>query len=586
MTSDHRFVVPAVCAGLALAVTAPLVFASGFVLAYDMVFTPRPALLPSSIGLGPALPRGVPAEAAVALATVVVPGQVLQKLLLFGLLVAAGLGTARLVPTGSTVIRVVAAVAYSWNAFVAERLFIGHWPLLLAYAALPWVVLAGLALRRGDRRAPAKLVLAMLPAVLGPSGGLLAAGAAIAAAGRRRLAVTVPVAIVLNAPWWVPAVLHTGGARSDPQGVAAFAARGESWAGPVLSVLGLGGIWNADVAPATRDSPITPVVTLVLVGLTLVGVPLLARRLGARPARALLVLAAFGVLVAVAGAVPVLDEALRLAVAHVPGAGLLRDGQRFAAWWALLVALGFALGAESLAGRLADPLGRRSLLAGAVLLPLVALPDLAWGGFGRLAPAHYPADWSTVAALIAGGDGNDDGNGDGNGAVLALPAMTYRQFGWNDRRTQLDPAPWLLPATTITDDSLVVGARVVDGSGVDDGVVDDGVVESRVVEGEDERGRRVRRAAEDGPAALTALGVEWVVVEHGTPGRLPGWLDGLTPRHQGQWVSLYRLGDPAPAPRAGPPAAPVLAADALALAVVAGALLWLVLPVGRVRAPI
>jgi len=365
---------------------------------------------------------------------------------------------------------------------------------------------------------------------------------------------------VLNAPWWVPAVLHAGGARSDPQGVAAFAARGESWAGPVLSVLGLGGIWNADVVPATRDSPVTPVVTLVLVVLTMVGVPLLARRLGPRPARALLVLAAFGVLVAVAGAVPVLDEALRLAVAHVPGAGLLRDGQRFAAWWALLVALGFALGAESLAGRLADPLGRRSLLAGAVLLPLVALPDLAWGGFGRLAPAHYPADWSTVAALIA--EENQHGGGD----VLALPAMAYRRFGWNGRRTQLDPAPWLLPATTVTDDTLVVDNRVVDG--------------------EDERGRRVRGAAGDGPASLTALGVEWVVVEHGTPGRLPGWLDGLTPRHQGRWVSLYRLGDPAPVPRAGPPAAPVLAANALALAVIAGALLWLVLPTGRVRAPI
>lgn len=553
--SAHRFVVPAVCVGLTLAITAPLLFAGGFVLVYDMVFTPRPALLPSSVGLGPALPRGVPGDAVVALVTTVVPGQVVQKLLLAGVFVAAGLGAATLVPTSSTVIRIVAAVGYSWNAFVAERLFIGHWPLLLAYAALPWILLAGLAVRRGERRAPARLVLTMLPAVLGPSGGLLAAGAAVAAAGRRRLWFTVPLAVVLNAPWWVPSVLHPGGGTSDPDGVAAFAARGESWAGPVLSVLGLGGIWNAEVVPATRDSPVTPVVTLILVALTLLGVPLLARRVGARPARALLILAAIGVLVGVAGAVPVFDEALRWAVGHVPGAGLLRDGQRFAAWWALLVGIGFALGVEALARRLSDPLGRRALLTGAVLLPVLALPDLAWGGLGRLAPAGYPADWAAVAQRVPR-DGGD---------VLALPPMTYRRFGWNGNRTQLDPAPWLLPATTITDDSLVVDEYVVDG--------------------EDARSQRVRRAIDGGPGRLTALGVEWVVVEHGTAGRLPAWLDRLDPEYRGDWVSLYRLGEPARVTGAGPPAPPVLLADALALAIVVGALLWLVLPAGRVRAP-
>ena len=398
MTSAHRYAVPVVCVVLALAIAAPLLFASGFVLAYDMVFTESPALLPSSVGLGPALPRGVPADAVVALVTDVIPGALLQKVLIAGLLVAAGLGAARLVPTELVVIRVVAAVGYVWNAYVAERLFIGHWPLLLAYAALPWIVLAGLALRRGEPRAPARLALAMLPAVLAPTAGLLAAGAAIAAAGRRRLMVTVPLALALNAPWWVPSVLHPAAGTSDPDGVAAFAARGESWAGPVLSVLGLGGIWNADVVPASRDSPITPVVTLIMVGLALAGCVELARRWGPRPARALLLLGAVGVLVGVAGAVPLLDEALRWAVVNVPGAGLVRDGQRFAAWWALVVAIGFALGVEVLAGRLTDPLGRRAVLAGAVLLPVLALIGFVNGGRDVKALAAAEPGWLAAAA--------------------------------------------------------------------------------------------------------------------------------------------------------------------------------------------
>jgi hypothetical protein len=546
--------VPAVSLALALAVIAPALLGGGFVLVYDMVFTPRQPLLPASLGLGPALPRAVPVDAVVALISAVVPGDVLQKLVLAGLLFAGALGAARLVPTESAVIRVVAAVGYTWNAYVAERLFIGHWTLLVAYAALPWVVLAGLGLRRGEPKAAARLVLAMLPAVLGPTGGLLAAGAAVAAAGRRRLWITVPAGVVLNAPWWVPSVLHPAGGVSDPDAVAAFAARGESWAGPVLSVLGLGGIWNADVVPASRESPVTPVVTVLVVALTLLGCAVLARRWGPRPARALLGLAALGVLLGVAGAVPVLDDALRWSVAHVPGAGLVRDGQRFAAWWALLVGVGFALGAEDLARRLADPVGRRAALAGAVLLPVAVLPDLAWGGLGRLQPVHYPPDWAVVAERLAA----DRDRGD----VLVLPLMTYRAFEWNDGRTQLDPAPRLLPAATITEDSLPVGDAVITG--------------------EDTRIAGIRRALTDGSPPLTELGVEWIVVEHGTPGELPPDVERLRPEYAGTWVSLYRAGDPAPVRRAGPPAPPVLAADALAVACAVAALLWLLLPVGRV----
>jgi hypothetical protein len=189
-----------------------------------------------------------------------------------------------------------------------------------------------------------------------------------------------------------------------------------------------------------------------------------------------------------------------------------------------------------------------------VLLPLAALPDLALGGLGRLEPARYPSDWAAVASQIP-----RDG-----GEVLALPAMAFRQFAWNQHRTQLDPAPWLLPAPTITDDTLVV----------------DGLV----IAGEDERAARVRAAAESGPEQLTALGIEWVIIEHGTPGRLPAWLDGLPPRFRGEWVSLYRVGDPAQLERTGPPVLPVVAADVLALCLAAGAMLWLLLPMGTVVA--
>ncbi|HEY0637108.1 MAG TPA: hypothetical protein VGD67_05640, partial [Pseudonocardiaceae bacterium] len=236
------------------------------------------------------------------------------------------------------------------------------------------------------------------------------------------------------------------------------------------------------------------------------------------------------------------------------------------------LAVGVALGAERLAGvlrrRLPEPgVGPAAVLAGAALLPLAMLPDLAWGGLGRLEAVRYPADWARAAEVLA----REPGHGD----VLVLPFMTYRAYAWNDHRVQLDPAPRLLPETTVTDDALPVGA----GSG------------ATIVAGEDPRVAAARRALAEG-RPLRELGVGWVLVQHGTPAgpvdtaAADTELRALTPAYAGDWVTLYRLPEPGqpPADRAGAaPAVPVLAADAVALLLAGGAILWLLLPVGRVR---
>ncbi|HEX6341954.1 hypothetical protein [Umezawaea sp.] len=548
-----RLVLPAVSAALALLVLTPLL-GRGFVLNYDMVFAPDQALLPDGLGLGSALPRSVPADAVVSFATALLPGDVVQKLVLLAALFAGPLGAGRLVPAESVAIRVVAAVWYGWSAYQAERLFMGHWPYLVAYACLPWIAAAGLAVRRGEPKALARLVLVCAPAVLTPTGGIIAAVLAVVCSGRRRLAVTAPVAVVLNLPWLLPSVLRPGGSLSSPDGAAAFAARAESWGTPVTSVLGLGGIWNSEVVPGSRAMPLAPVLTLLSVAVALVGLRSLAPRWGVAPARSFVLLGAVGVAVAVFGTVPGGGDALAWAVSHVPGAGLLRDSQKWVAWWALPLALGVALGVEAAGRHLAD---RTALVWLAALLPLVTMPDLAWAGAGRLDTVDYPADWSAVRTALAA----DRGAGD----VLSLPMSAFRRFAWNDDRTQLDPAPRFLPRTVVTDDVVHVGGRPVSG--------------------EDGRAAAVREAlARD--ADLGALGIGWVLVEHGTPGTVdPRVLDGLREVWSGPWLTLYRVPGPVAPPPAGAPVSPVLAGDLAALALVASGLLWLLLPAGRFRRP-
>jgi hypothetical protein len=524
---------------MALAVLAPLL-GRGFTLAYDMAFAPRQDLLPDTLGLGSALPRAVPADAVVALLTHVVPGDLVQQLVLAAALFAGPLGAARYLREQPRGVQVVAAVAYGWSGYVAERLFIGHWPYLVAYACLPWIARAARTLT--TPREVARLALLMAPAALSPTGGLLAAGVAMVGGGVRRLWLTTAIALVLNAPWWVPAVLHPGGTLSAAAGAEAFAARGESWGGALVSLLGTGGIWNAEVVPASRTNPVVPLLLLVVTAVAVVGMRALPKPLVA--------LGVAGLLLALLGGTPVLGWVAE----HVPGGGLLRDSQKWVAWWALPLALGFALGAARAAAAMKR--GRTAVLVGAAIIPVAIMPDLAWAGWGRLEPVDYPQDWATVRRIL------EESPRDGD--VVALPFGAFRQFAWNDGRTQYDPAPGYLPRTTVADDTLVVNGKPVPG--------------------EDARAAAVREYLDNG-ADLTELGVRWVLVEHGTPGDVAENLIKTDERiYHGRWLDLYELSGPLQSDTIGrPPKAPVVAADVLALATVSLCLLWLVLPAGSLR---
>ncbi|MET7470378.1 hypothetical protein ACFYON_10480 [Micromonospora sp. NPDC005686] len=526
-------------------ILAPLA-APGYALRYDMVFVPRQPLSWDLVAPAQSLPRAVPMDALVSLVTQLVPGWVVQRVALAGAVLFAAVGAGRLVPTRRRAVRLVAAVAYAWTPYLAERLLIGQWGLLLAYAALPWLVRAALDLRAGRDGALARVVLLAAPAAITPTGGLIAlATVLVLATDRARLrlsAVAVGGVALLNAPWIVAALVTGAGGTSDPAGVAVFAARAENWAGPLVALAGTGGIWSAQATPSSRSAMLAPLATVVLVVLAVVGVGLLRRRLPAGAAVRLGVLAGGGYLLAALAVLPGGQAALSWAVAHVPGAGLLRDGQKFLAPYALVLVVCAALGAERLVARIDREVGG-IVLAGLLLLPVAAMPDLAFGGAGRISPVRYPADWRAVAERLP----------DHPGEILALPLTTYRAYPWNPGRVVLDPAPRYLPGTVLTDDTLVV--------------------DDIAVAGENPRLREVRRVLAEG-RPVSATGVRWVVVQHGTPSTVdPAVLAGLDLRYEGESLSLYRN----PAASGSPPRAGasrwlvVLACGTAVLAVMAAA---------------
>ncbi|WP_259404961.1 hypothetical protein [Microbispora sp. H10830] len=505
----------------------------GFVLRYDMVFVPDPPLR-----LGDGFPRAVPSDQVVALLSAVVPAEIVQKAILLGLFVLAASGAAALardaLPGGGIMPRLVAAAFYAWNAYLAQRLLIGQWALLLGYAGLPWAV------RAAARGGTPRLAAALLPAAVGGFQAMLvsaltvlpvaasrgrggAGGGGGGGGGRTRavLSSVLPplgVLAVLSLPWLVPALVSVLGADAgaDPAGVAAFAPRADGPFGTLGSLLTLGGIWNSHATVPGQD---TPALAAVRLALTLVAVTGFVR-LGfvRRPAwwPGLAAAACAGVLIACAGAfAPGVPRAL---IGWWAGFGPLRDGQVYVAPFAPAQAVGVAVAVAALRAAMPAPVA-----AAAVAVPVLALPTFALGAFGRLGSAEYPEEWLHVQAVV---------NGDpAPGALLSLPWSAYRAFPWNGGRVVLDPATKMFSRPVVWNDALVVGTG--------------GGRQIRVA-AESPRARRIG-ALLAGPAAgpltgaLKREGVRYVLAGGVDENTFLSRLPGATPVYRGPELLLVRL---------------------------------------------
>ena len=496
---------------LTAVILGPLLTGWGFWLFGDMVFVPEQPWKDAWLGLDGTLPRAVPMDAIVSVLTQVLPGELVQRLLLVGAFLAGGIGAGLFVRGHATAARLAAITLMLWNPWAYERLLMGQWAILAGYFLLPWVALASLRMRRDLRRgAPAVAVALVLSAVCSPSSGVMAALVVMVLGLRRSLphvAVTAGLIIVANLSWLLPSLLADASTDAGSEVFDAFAARGESPLGTLPSLFSLGGTWKTSIVPEERTS-----VVIVLLSCALTAVALLG--LLRRPRPRLLVLAGISFFLAALPALPGGDRLLEAVGDVVPATALLRDSHRFLAPAILALLPGIA-GAVDWARAQVRP-GREamwSVVGLLVVAPILLLPSLIWGSLGELQPSAYPEEWRAVADHL-------DDHGPGRSIVLPW-AGSYRGYDWNDRRAVLDPAPRYLPGEVLIDDRLFVDDTTIPS---EDPLVDD-VADAL--------------EAEDPASALRELDVRWVVVEKGMP---PGEVPAGETAFDGDQLTLVDLG--------------------------------------------
>ncbi|MDP3890672.1 MAG: hypothetical protein Q8Q44_05535, partial [Nocardioides sp.] len=288
-------------------------------------------------------------------------------------------------------------------------------------------------------------------------------------------------------------------AVTDASGAAVFALRDEGGLPGPLAALALGGVWNAEVVPSSREGVIAWAALAVLGALVALGAARWWRGTASRDRAAYLGCALVGWGLAVlTWASP---GAVGWLVATVPGAGLLRDGSRFLALAAPALVVMSSAGVAVIWQRVPTQATVRVSVATAFLLaPVALLPDATWGVASRLDAVTYPSSYAEAREVVARAVKEVPGD------VLLLPASSYRQPAWNGGQKVLDPLGRYLTPDYVASDVLVVSGVVVAG---EDARARDAVT---ALEAQTPEGRA---------AALGRLGIAVIVIDREAPGETP-----------------------------------------------------------------
>ena len=434
---DERHIVWGEYGILALLIMAPLLL-SGYILTLDLVFTPR-------LSWPTELTNSSPFEAVLWSLNFILPSDVIEKIILFLILVLSGAGMHRLIlQFRSADVSIwrwaayFAGVFYMINPFTYSRFMAGQWMVLAGYALLPFFVASLLKLlaKPSMKRAikTALWIMGITVVSLHHVGMLVLLAVLIIGMGawqyrgakRRQLikyaGLSIGVSIVVSSFWWLPMLLGLSGAGRaiadfNQTDAMAFATSGGAL-GSIGDVIRLQGFWAEAQKLFVLPQAVVPVWGLVVLPLWILVI------IGAikswRRHRLVIVIAGgsmvLGIILAATPIITWVAQAMPLFSAY-------REPHKFvnlvAFGYAILGAFGLAYIVTWVEKKKGGPISQGVIFAG-LLLPIIITPTMLWGFAGQLAPRHYPSEWYAL-------------NKELNDKTLFLPWHQYMKYEFSGR---------------------------------------------------------------------------------------------------------------------------------------------------------
>lgn len=358
---------------------------------------------------------------------------------------------------GSILAKLAAALFFSINPFVVERLYAGQLAVLYGYILLPLLYIAVEKWVKRDAKTitHVALILTLMISVdvhYAWIGGLVILVGIIMGLTDRSIRKSVlrllVLVLLLNIYLVIPVLgqpFPVNSAESQAL-LKAFSTRGDPRFGLYVNVLGLFGFWRQ--MPETSKSLVSgwPILLLAILLLTIYGFKTLWDRNDKKLALLIGIsfVAAFFLAIGTRGPT---GSIFNLLYEHLPGFSMMREPEKFSAILATGTSILLGEGLASISLRQTTRNATIALIAVGAVLELSYNPIIFWGIHGQVQTSTIPQDWSSVADKLHGAQGN----------VLVLPWHQYLSFPFTQKRIIANPAPRFLPANTISGDNVQIG---------------------------------------------------------------------------------------------------------------------------------
>lgn len=433
---------------LSLVILLPLLL-PGYILSIDMVFTPHDAW-PNEVT------NTYPLQVLLWLFYHILPGDIIEKIILFIILLFSGVGMHKLLRQIKTkailddIWRTAAylgGIFYMINPFTYSRFMAGQWMMLLGYAFLPFFVRALIRLIALPSWRTALLTSLWVLVIsfvsihhLGIMAllGLVIGGVAVARYWQHKkqlgrvlgfAGISAGLVIVLSSFWLIPALF---GHSSISQAVAdfnqtdqaAFATNSRGSLGAIGDVVRLQGFWmeGRDLYRLPQDLvPAWGVLFLLIWALVIIGAIKAWRQ-----HRTFVVIGLVSIFLGVVFATTPLVSWLSQVMPPLAG---YREPHKFvnlvALGYALLMTFGVGYVGQWMSDRFRER-GAQIVVTACALLPFVVTPVMMWGFAGQLTPRSYPNEWyemnKTLVTTVKPSE-----------KVLFVPWHQYSEFSFSGR---------------------------------------------------------------------------------------------------------------------------------------------------------